>query len=168
MTDSSHIFDEYLAARPLMNFSYYTNMQVEILNKMESTIADMFANRKDAYVINDIYGSFWLWTLGAYEVVRTMSQAESCFSSVVYDQLLAFKRKLAKIRMPFAKQEYKGRKKPIFNESSISGMDTKKGDMTFTIESVTYSTKTMMEEFRSLMASIKSEDILQRHPESYE
>jgi hypothetical protein len=23
---------------------------------------------------------FWLWTLGAYEIVRTMCQAQSCFS----------------------------------------------------------------------------------------
>ena len=167
MTDSSHIIDQYLAERPLMDFSVYTNIQIEILDKMETTIVDMFNNRKDAYVIMDIYGSFWLWTLGAYEIVRTMAQAKSCFSIKVNKRVLHYKRKIAKIRVPFAKQEYQGKNRPIFNEASISGMDIKKGDMFFTVEGVEYSIRTLMKEFRDLMASIKGSDIIQRHEDSY-
>jgi hypothetical protein len=36
----------------------------------------------------------WLWTLGAYEVVRTMCQAKDCFSQRVFDELSELKKML--------------------------------------------------------------------------
>ena len=167
MADSNDIFAQYVAERPLINFSVYTNPQIELLIKMESTINEMILNRRDAQVLNDIYGSFWLWTLGAYEVVRTMAQAKSCFTPEVHDRLIGYKRKLAKIRIPFAKQEYQGRNQPIFNEASMSGMDIETGDMSFTIEDVKYSSRALMKEFHDLMASITDSDIIKRHKDSY-
>ncbi len=122
---------------------------------------------KDANTINNVYGLFWLWTLGAYEVVRTMTQARSSFSATVHEKLLNYKHKISKIRIPFAKQEYQGKKRPIFNEASIHGMNGTKGDMSFQVEGTEYSTRSLMEEFRTLMSSINRSDIIHRHQESY-
>jgi hypothetical protein len=160
-------FDKYFA--PLYDFSAYTGLQVEILNRTESDIIDMLENMyKDANTINNVYSLFWLWTLGAYEVVRTMTQAKSSFSATVHEKLLNYKRKISKIRIPFAKQEYQGKKgRPISNEASISGMDTAKGDMFFRVEGTEYSVRSLMEEFRTLMSSIKRSDIIHKHQESY-
>ena len=161
-------FDKYLAERPLLYFSAYTSLQVEMLNRTESDIIGMLENMyKDANTINNVYSLFWLWTLGAYEVVRTMTQAKSSFSATVHEKLLNYKRKISKIRIPFAKQEYQGKKKPIFNEASISGMDETKGDMFFRVEGTEYSIRSLMEEFRILMSSINRSDIIHKHQESY-
>lgn len=168
MTDPNDIFAQYHKERPLLEFSVYTNTQIELLNKLESEINSMMAQRRDAQVINDIYGSFWLWVLGAYEVVRTMSQARSSFTPEVTQRLKDYKRKIAKIRIPFAKQEYHGRNRPIFNEASMSGMNTETGDMFFRIEGVEFSSMSLMKGFHDLMASIRPTDILRRHDESYD
>lgn len=167
MTDPNDVFRQYLEERPLLDFSVYTNTQIERLNKLASEINGMMTQRRDAQVFSDIYGSFWLWVLGAYEVVRTMAQARSSFVPEVTQRLKDYKRKIANIRMPFAKQEYQGRNRPIFNEASMSGMNTQTGDMFFTIEGVQFSSMSLMKEFRDLMVSIKATDILKRHDESY-
>ena len=168
MTDPNDIFAQYLKEIPLLEFSVYTNTQIELLNKLECEINGMMAQRRDAQVINDIYGSFWLWVLGAYEVVRTMSQSRSSFTPEVTQRLKNYKSKIAKIRIPFAKQEYQGKNRPIFNEASMSGMNTETGDMFFRIEGVEFSSMSLMNEFHDLMASIRPTDILRRHDESYD
>ena len=167
MEDSNNLHDQILAENPLINFSVYTNSQVELLIKLEGNINKIIPNGKDGQILNDIYGSFWLWTLGAYEVVRTMAKAKSCFKPEVHERLICYKRKIAKIRIPFTKQEYQGKNKPIFNEASMSGMDIETGNMSFTIDNVKYSSKALMKEFRELMKSITSSDINQSHKDSY-
>jgi hypothetical protein len=167
MEDSNNSFDQILSENPLINYSVYTNSQVKLLIKLEENINKMIPNGKDGQILNDIYGSFWLWTLGAYEVVRTMVQAKSCFTPEVHRRLMCYKRKIAKIRIPFTKQEFQGKNKPIFNEASMSGMNIKTGNMFFTIDKVKYSSKALMKEFHKLMKSIASSDITQSHKDSY-
>ena len=65
------------------------------------------------------YGQFWLWVVGAFEVVRTMAGAKACFSQRVKDELGPLKKTLAFLRMPFAKQEYPGGGKKIGTEASV-------------------------------------------------
>ena len=96
-----------------------------------------------------------------------MAKAKSCFKPEVHERLICYKRKIAKIRIPFTKQEYQGKNKPIFNEASMSGMDIETGNMSFTIDNVKYSSKALMKEFRELMKSITSSDINQSHKDSY-
>ncbi|MDL5502258.1 MAG: hypothetical protein QSU88_03485 [Candidatus Methanoperedens sp.] len=49
----------------------------------------------------------WFWTLGAYEVIRTMWQAEDCFSENFFKKFSELKNDLAKVRMPSSKMEKK-------------------------------------------------------------
>jgi hypothetical protein len=71
----------------------------------------------------------WLWTLGAYEVVRTMCQAKSCFSSKALGQLTQLKKTLAAVRMPAAKMEKAGKKAPVTSNRSPVGWDVSNRDL---------------------------------------
>ena len=86
-------FGQFLLKHPLSRFSLYTDMQAatiielgeRILNDMDN---GLFRETKgsepkgvDGTVFNKVYGLFWIWVLGSYEVVRTMTQAKGCFSS---------------------------------------------------------------------------------------
>ena len=63
----------------------------------------------------------WYWTLGAYEVVRTISQSKQCFSETFNDKIADLKRQLSKARMPNAKMEKQGKKVPVNSNRSPDG-----------------------------------------------
>lgn len=60
----------------------------------------------------------WFWTLGAYEVVRTMSQAKKCFSESAMIRINETKKHFARARMPAAKMEPERKKR----SSSLDAM----------------------------------------------
>jgi len=102
-----------LEKHPLVAFSVYTHIQVEVLKDLGATIrASLDTTMSEGHVqgpgFNKLYGEFWLWVIGVYEVVRTMDQATGSFSGRAGADIHAFKRRVAKLRMPFAKQEYSG------------------------------------------------------------
>src|SRR4051794_39337074 len=86
------IIEEIHNNNPLIVFSVYTDIQSrtirglgqDILASLEAGITPDDGTGKgivcSGEVIDCCYGQFWLWILGAYEVVRTMCQAELCFS----------------------------------------------------------------------------------------
>ena len=98
-----------------------------------------------------------------------MCQAKSCFSPALTTRLSAFKKRVSKLRMPFAKQEYEGRKPktPIKGEASIYGIDTTRGDMRFEVEGVVISIREILGEFEAIFSSITRSDILRDHRTSY-
>lgn len=87
----------------------------------------------DGESLNRAYGLFWLWVIGTYEVIRTMCQAKSCFSEEVYDRLDRFKKHIATLRVPFAKQEYQGRQVPIKAENSMK-LEVEARDIVFSVK----------------------------------
>ena len=97
-----------------------------------------------------------------------MSQARSCFSERLASEVTDFKKRIAKLRIPFAKQEYAGRKKPIVSEASVSGIDCTARDFTFTVEGQTVSMRRTIAEFTVLFDSITRRDIIRDHRCSYE
>ena len=64
----------------------------------------------DGRRVERVESLMWLWILGAYEVVRTMCQAKTCFSSQALDELSRLKKLLSVVRMPAAKMEKPGRR----------------------------------------------------------
>lgn len=161
-----------LDQNPLIRFSVYTHIQVctlstlgrEILALLNSSIAEGSA---DPQASNRAYGMFWLWLLGAYEVTRTMCQAKSCFTAELSTKLIALKKPLSKLRMPFAKQEYKGENSPIATEASISAVDTIGKDFKFKINGTVLSVRDLIGAFESVFGNIKREDVLNHHRDSY-
>ncbi len=154
---------------PLLAFSFYTHVQCEItrrlghelLTSLETAIAP---DSVDATVLDRAYGQFWLWVLGAYEITRTMSHAEACFSPAVAKNVLDFKRRITRLRIPFAKQEYAGRETVLLGaDASISGIDRQKRDMTFNVRGDVFSARGLVADFDALISSIKPADVLHRH-----
>lgn len=166
------IINRILDENPLVGFSVYTHLQVEMVRDLGQQILEILDTTFQPGVVNNngdyrAYGLFWLWVLSSYEVTRTMSQAEACFSSSLADRVKSFKKKVSILRMPFAKQEYPGEKHPIKGEASIYGIDTQIGDLKFEVKGKVMSMRDLINEFEVLIKSISRADILKRHEESY-
>lgn len=125
MPQSDDLVRRFFEEHPLARFSVYTDMQagyvramgLEILERLDQAISET----EDGVQVDDpqalVYRNFWFWTLGAYEVVRTMtdkrSGADRCFAPDLSDRLMDLKQRVADIRMPFAKQEIRGRRQIV-------------------------------------------------------
>jgi hypothetical protein len=169
---NENLAEKMLNENPLLAFSVYTHIQVEIVRDLGRQILEILDNAFEPSVVgensvNRAYGLFWLWVLGSYEITRTMSQAESCFSNALIVKLRSFKKSVSILRMPFAKQEYPNKKRPIQAEASIYGIDTETGDLKFEVRGKVVSMRSVVNEFESLFSSISRADILQRHELSY-
>ena len=160
----------FLEANPICRFSIYTHEQIRTLTTLALELTSLLdASMQDgcceapAYI--RAYGLFWLWILGAYEVTRTMCQADSCFSPSATQSLKSFKKKIAELRIPFAKQEYatRGRKAPIRSEASVWRISTSTKDLLFEVKGIEFSVRGLMREFELLMTSIKPQDVLEDH-----
>jgi hypothetical protein len=86
-TQQDHeVIERFLYEKPLVIFSVYTTIQVDIINGIGNEIlSDLDKIACEGRVSSTrLYGQFWLWVLGAYEVVRTMTNAmtgaSNCFS----------------------------------------------------------------------------------------
>ena len=150
---------------PLVRFSVYTHIQVQVIRDLSAEIFALLdtafaSDQIDGESFHKVYGRFWLWVLGAYEVTRTMSQYKTCFSERHNAEVAAFKSMVAVIRMPFAKQELKGISQPIENEASVSGFDQVTKDFTFLVGKKELSIRSLLSEFERLVQLVKPEDVL--------
>jgi hypothetical protein len=146
-----------------MVFSIYTEVQVTALREQGLKLEALSADWETGTISNlhEYYGLFWLWLLGAYEVVRTMAQHKHCFSVAVQDEIQVTKQELAAARMPFAKQEAQYSGEPIYNELSVVGFG--KG-MLFPIGEDRIDSGLIVEKTISFFERITLEDIVQKLP----
>ncbi len=167
-----NILNKMLRENPLINFSIYSQIQVNVLRDVGNKIKDLLdkALEKEGKIENPdfqkCYGLFWLWVLGAFEVTRTMESNKECFSPAKWKKIKDFKVKLIKIRAPFAKQQYAGKKESVKTELSVSGFDFATKDMYFKIEGKKYFIRPLIQEFDDLIDSIKISDIISPLPNS--
>jgi len=171
--------EEMLNQNPLVAFSLYTDIQCRTLQILgEEILACLDAGIEpdggtgrgticNGEVIDRGYGQFWLWVLGTYEVVRTMCQAEQCFSQPVADNLRALKRRLADLRIPFAKQGLRGKRVPVHAEPSIYGIVDSPPDLHFEEKGQVISARELIGEFAVVMGSIMRGDVLADHRTTY-
>jgi hypothetical protein len=165
---------EILEEDPLLAFSIYTHVQVKFLEQTATRIEAVLEEGIQGTHIqggcfNEAYGLFWLWVLGAYEVVRTMSQHGDCFDSDLRSRILEIKRYLKRLRMPFAKQELPrwNRKegiKPIWGELSVTDVDTANKDLRFRMEGHDLTARAALKEFRDFITSIELASIRGKIP----
>jgi hypothetical protein len=159
---------------PLLAFSPLTHLQVAALLALGDEIKDLISasvtgtSTVDGTTLNQAYARLWLWVLGAYDVLRTMSQAKACFTDDVAAQLIEEKRYLARLRMPLSKQEFAGVKAPSGLAGLLCGVDTSAKDVSFTIGNEVYSANSVIARFAALISSIKLSDIKARHSDSYQ
>jgi hypothetical protein len=162
---------------PIMAFSHYLSGRIAVLVRNADMILEHldcgFADAPE-FVDGDFVGRaeslMWLWTLGAYEVIRTMCQARTCFSQVAFDELVELKKSLARARMPAAKLEKPGQKMPVTSNRSPAGWDLENRDLLVNDpEDLTgISARGLIDEFDRVLASIAAKDILAPHEAAYE
>lgn len=167
---------EFLAENPLIRFSMYTDIQSKavidfgraIIRDLDGLVdADSRGDGVNGMRIPRVYGHFWLWVLGAYEIVRTMIAARQCFSAEFVLGLQPLKRKLAVIRVPFAKQERRGKSIPVGSEPSISTITWDPPDFRFDLYGEALSIRQLVEEFEATFAAVTPSDVLADHRTMY-
>lgn len=166
-------WEEQVEREPLLAFSFILSTRHNQLTSVADEILDLLEQgiSKELILGPKVTKAgilIWLWTLGAYEIVRTMCQAKSCFSQTSLDQLQPLKKRLAKVRMPEAKMEKPGKKSPVTSDRSPWCEVIESKDLLIGDPNEPYSVRNMIEEYFSALDSIKPEDILARHEESYE
>ena len=174
-THEIRIIEEMYQREPLLHYSVYTQVQVAALKTLGSGIRqvldDAFAvdGVVDAAVFREAYPSFWLWTLGAYEIIRTMVEegGRGCFSDELFARLEEFKRRIERLRIPFAKQELKGEKTPVRGELSVAGFSHEMRNLMFTVQGADYWMRELITQFDTLFDSIALADILADHRSGY-
>ena len=158
---------------PLLAFSPLTHLQATALLTVGDEIQELIAAAVtgpatvDATTLNQAYARLWLWVLGAYEVLRTMSQARGCFTEELAALVTSDKRYLSRLRMPLSKQEFAGSSAPSGLAGLLSGIDTIAKDVSFTVGDEVFSAKAVTARFASLVTAIKLSDIKARHSDSY-
>ena len=165
--------EKMLDEQPFIIFSPYTTVQIQIVHSFGDEILDTLDNsikedkngNKSVHNFSLIYGHFWLWVLGTFEILRTAVSAKPCFSTSAYSALSEFKNKLVKLRVPFTKQQYAGRKEVISGEASITSIDTSKKDFQFQVEDEAYWIREIILEFNELVNNIKRNDVLMSYKE---
>jgi hypothetical protein len=144
-------------SKPLAAISADTQIQVDYLVKLGGEIDEKL--RSYTGVINDFddtYGRFWLWLLGAYEVTRTLAQQADSLDPSFAKKLKELKRYLAEVRMPFAKQEYRGRAEKIGNDLCVVNFQQ---DMEFIIDGKPVSARSVIDRVVIFFLSIDIEDL---------
>jgi hypothetical protein len=150
----------FVGHNPLIRFSVHTHRQIHVLGSvageirahLNAAIADAGANTER---LDAADGLFWMWVLGAYEVTRTVGQAKDCFSPSAHSRIVTFKRHIAGLRIPFAKQEYAGdSKSPLQSEQSIYGIDSAQKDFSFEVREAVFWGRDLLDQFEALVASI--------------
>lgn len=153
---------------PSLGFSIYSVTQVRLLQKFGDQFvqsADQLMSKAPERLFDgedhlDTYGQFWLWVLGAYEVTRTMKEARSCFSSGASARIAAFNQRLSKVRMPFAKQQHRGKKSMVAGEPAVNAFDFNRRDLVFRIENTDFYAKDFIRDFNDLIDGIEAEDVI--------
>ncbi|HEU5117010.1 MAG TPA: hypothetical protein VFT74_10130 [Isosphaeraceae bacterium] len=165
--------------KPLLMFSCYTEIQRQIVEELgREILASLDAiisseggavQIRDAIAVHQTYGRFWLWVLGAYEIVRTMCSPEgrTCFTPGVATELEILKRRLSILRMPFAKQQLRRKHEPVSAEPSISSFSASPPDLRFEAEGEGHSARELIVEFERVFASITKADVLRDFRTSY-
>jgi hypothetical protein len=166
-------WEQIVERDPIIAFSHYLSGRVHVLLDVADEIVK---NLDQGFLDESVNGDrvahaellMWLWTLGAYEVVRIICQAKGCFSEKTLDQLTQLKKTLSSVRMPAAKMEKAGKKVPVSSNRSPSGWDIANRDLFVNDpESTNVSARFLLQEFDRVFSSITKDDVLGRHEESF-
>lgn len=159
---------------PLIVFSWYlsgrNNLLLstldEIIEKLDKGFTENQINQGG--LIQRASSQMWFWILGAYEVIRTISQAKECFSDDFNAKVAALKKELSKARMPSAKMEKRGKKIPVTSNRSPDGWDFENKDLLIGDPDDNFlSARKLLQQYDNVMGNIKREDVLKHHEETY-
>ncbi len=163
---------------PLAAFSRYLSGRHQVL----LGIADEISRHLDACASGEAptpgpraraSDLMWLWTLGAYEVTRTMCQAHACFAPTFLMKLSELKAELERVRVPNTKMERikydrKGETIPVPSDRPPDVWDpSRKDDILVGDPADLVSARTLLTRYVRIMGSLRAEDVLMSHEDSF-
>jgi hypothetical protein len=149
---------------PLAAFSFYLSGRAQVLLALAAEIgAHLDAGERGR--ASDL---MWLWTLGAYEVTRTMCQAQACFSPRFYREVSALKADLERVRVPNTKMEKikydrKDRAVPVRSDREADVWDPAGKDLLVGDPSDLVSARRLLAAYARVLGSLTAEDVRMRH-----
>lgn len=152
--------EEIFEREPLLKFSFFLSERnnwinstgIEILSNLDKGFSDLKINSE--YIGKASFLS-WFWTLGVYEIIRTITQAQDCFSIQFIEAIKKLKKEIELVRMPSAKMEKKKNGKRKIPVNSLIG----EPDNPFSV-------RLLIKHYDSVFSSLRKEDIVKRHEES--
>lgn len=173
MDEQQSTVEQFERENPLWRFSPYLfgrinvlmGIRIEILECLDRSFA---GSRVDFAQLARAEELAWLWTLGAYEVVRTMCQAKTCFSLRANNSLLELKRVIHMVRIPAAKMELPGKKAPVSSARSPVGVDERDKDILLGAPEQEISCRKILATFYEVISAISPEDVVSPHEASYQ
>lgn len=114
----------------------------------------------------------WLWTLGAYEVTRTMCQAHACFSPQFYRPLADLKHALERVRVPSTKMERiqvdrRASPVPIPSDRPADLWDPATRDLRVGDPADPQSARRLLADYTRVLGSLTAADVLRRHEDAF-
>lgn len=163
--------EEIIENEPLIVFSYYlsekNNLLLDLSDKILENLDKGFGSEIYTEFIGKASSMTWFWTLGAYEVIRTICQAKGCFSDTFIESANKLKEQLAIVRMPSAKMEVKGKNIPVNSNRSPDGWDIDKKDLLIGDPENSKSARQLIEQYDKTLCSLQPNDIIKRHEDVY-
>jgi len=171
MNEPREQVEQFERDNPLWRYSPYLWGRVNVLLGIRIEILELLDRAFGAAVelesLSRAEELAWLWVLGAYEVVRTMSQSKASFSPRLQTELLALKRQLGIVRMPTAKMELPGKRIPVTSSRSPVGIDAENRDILLGAPDHEISGRKLLASFYAVMSTIAPQDVHHTHEESY-
>ncbi len=156
-------------AAPLIKYSPDTHFQLQLLREASKEILGTLAAPRlpsgniDGNARYKAHWLFWLWTLGAYEIVRTLCQDKERLTTALFSKLDDLRTQLARLRMPFAKLELAGCNKPSPGGELLAvGPGAEGNDLIFRIEGRLIDARELIEHFDSVVRGVRADQILRK------
>lgn len=153
----------------LVAFSSYLSGRNQVL----LAIAAEIVGHLDAGERGRASDLMWLWVIGAYEVVRTMCQAQGCFSLQFARVLSGLKVALERVRVPSTKMErvrYDRRERavPVGSDREADRWDAAARELWVGDPADEVSARELLAAYVRVMGAVRAEDVLRGHADAYE
>ncbi len=163
---------------PLEAFSYYLSGRNQVLLAIAAEIVtnldacDPGAEARASGPRARASDLMWLWTLGAYEVVRTMCQANACFSARFLRALADLKIDLERVRVANTKMERvkynrRDRAVPVPSDRPPDAWDGQTRDLLVGDPERAVSARRLLGHYRRVLASLTAEEVVMRHEDAF-
>jgi hypothetical protein len=155
-------------ASPLHAFSAYLDGRHRLLLGVAHEIVTALDAGDRAHASDRM----WLWTLGAYEVTRTMCQSQRCFAPAFLERLSALKSDLEQVRVPNTKMERvkydrKARSIPVSSDRDADEWDETSRDLLVGDPVAPVSSRALIMHYTSVMGSLTATDVTMSHEDSF-
>jgi len=163
---------------PLAAFSFYLSGRNQVLLSIAEEIgknldaADSSAGSFPAGPRTRASDLMWLWTLGAYEVIRTMCQAKECFAARFYTAIADLKIDLERVRIPNTKMERlkydrKDRTIPVSSNREPDSWDDTSRDLLVGDPAASVSARMLLGKYARVVSSLTLAEVVMSHEDSF-